>query len=42
MDLPDTLLQPGWRETAKIVNGVSIYLVEAGWEGDPLLILPLR
>ena len=33
------LLQPGWRETRRAVNGVDLHVVEAGREGDPLLIL---
>ena len=39
VDPSDTLLQPGWRETTKIVNGVSLHLVEAGREEDPVLLL---
>ena len=39
MTVSHTLLQPGWRETTKTVNGVSLHVVEAGREGDPLLIL---
>lgn len=34
-----TLLQAGWRETEKLVNGVTLHVVEAGSEGDPLLVL---
>ena len=33
------LLQPGWTETTKLINGVELHVVEAGREGDPLLIL---
>jgi pimeloyl-ACP methyl ester carboxylesterase len=35
----DTLLQPGWRESSRSVNGVTLHLVEAGRPGDPLLLL---
>ena len=34
-----TLLQAGWRETEKIVNGVKLHVVEAGQADDPLLVL---
>lgn len=33
------LLQPGWRETTRTVNGVVLHVVEAGRPGDPLVIL---
>ncbi|WP_419827043.1 alpha/beta fold hydrolase [Sphingomonas sp.] len=33
------LLQPGWREGVRPANGVNLHVVEAGREGDPLLIL---
>ncbi|KAB0682080.1 alpha/beta fold hydrolase [Aureimonas leprariae] len=36
---PDVLLQPGWRESRKVVNGLSLHVVEAGREGGPLLVL---
>jgi epoxide hydrolase 4 len=35
----DTLLQDGWRETTKSVNGVTLHVVEAGRPGRPLLVL---
>jgi pimeloyl-ACP methyl ester carboxylesterase len=35
----DTLLQPGWREGVRTVNGLDLHVVEAGDPGDPLLIL---
>ena len=34
-----SLLEPGWRETRKTINGVTLHIVEAGREGDPLLVL---
>jgi pimeloyl-ACP methyl ester carboxylesterase len=34
-----SLLQAGWSETTRQVNGVSLHVVEAGRPGDPLLIL---
>lgn len=37
--MSDTLLQPGWRETTKTINGLSLHVVEAGRPGDPLLVL---
>ena len=33
------LLQDGWRETTKGINGLSLHIVEAGEPGNPLLIL---
>ncbi len=33
------LLQPGWREFRRRVNGLDLHVVEAGEEGAPLLIL---
>ena len=33
------LLQPGWTESTKAVNGVDLHVVEAGDPADPLLIL---
>lgn len=39
MTRSDSLLQPGWRETTRSVNGVSLHVVEAGRPGDPLLVL---
>lgn len=33
------LLQPGWRERGVPVNGLNLHVVDAGREGDPLLIL---
>ena len=35
----DNLLQPGWREVNRSINGLSLHLVEAGIPGNPLLIL---
>lgn len=35
----DSLLQPGWRESTKTVNGLKLHIVEAGRNGDPLLVL---
>ncbi len=34
-----TLLEPGWREAVRRVNGLDLHVVEAGRTGDPLLIL---
>jgi pimeloyl-ACP methyl ester carboxylesterase len=34
-----TLLQPGWREAMRRVDGVDLHVVEAGDPADPLLIL---
>lgn len=34
-----TLLEPGWREAVRAVNGVDLHVVEAGVPGDPLLLL---
>ena len=36
---PPTLLRPGWRESIRPVNGLDLHVVEAGREGDPLLVL---
>jgi pimeloyl-ACP methyl ester carboxylesterase len=36
---PRSLLQPDWRETRILINDVSLYLVEVGRPGDPLVIL---
>ena len=33
------LLQPGWREATRTINGVELHIVEAGDEAAPLLIL---
>lgn len=33
------LLEPGWRETRKTINGLDLHIVEAGRAGDPLLVL---
>ncbi|KRE40433.1 alpha/beta fold hydrolase [Knoellia sp. Soil729] len=33
------LLEPGWRESVRSVNGVDLHVVEAGAEGAPLLVL---
>lgn len=33
------LLESGWRETRKTINGVSLHIVEAGNAGDPVVIL---
>lgn len=35
----ENLLQPGWRETTRQINGVDLHVVEAGEEGAPLLVL---
>ncbi len=37
--MPETLLQHGWRETTRSINGVNLHVVEAGDEDAPLLIL---
>ena len=37
--MADDLLQPGWRETTRRVNGVTLHVVEAGDAGAPLLVL---
>ena len=39
MPTTETLLQDGWRETTRTVNGLKLHVVEAGEEGRPLLIL---
>ena len=39
MPTPETLLQHGWSESTKTVNGLNLHVVEAGDEGAPLLIL---
>ncbi|MDR7036146.1 pimeloyl-ACP methyl ester carboxylesterase [Methylobacterium sp. BE186] len=39
MTEPSPLLQPGWRDTARTINGLSLHVVEAGRPGDPLLVL---
>lgn len=39
MSAPETLLQHGWRESTKSINGVNLHVVEAGDAGKPLLIL---
>jgi len=33
------LLQPGWRDTPRTINGLDLHLVEAGDPGKPLVIL---
>lgn len=33
------MLESGWRETRKMINGVSLHIVEAGDAGDPVVIL---
>ncbi|MFW5471343.1 alpha/beta fold hydrolase [Knoellia sp. CPCC 206435] len=33
------LLDPGWRDGVRSVNGVDLHVVEAGDEGDPVLLL---
>ena len=33
------LLQPGWTETTKRINGLNLHIVEAGDPGAPLLVL---
>ena len=35
----ESLLQTGWREATRSINGVSLHIVEAGQVGDPLLLL---
>ncbi|WP_152044734.1 alpha/beta fold hydrolase [Aureimonas psammosilenae] len=35
----DQLMQPGWRQTRRHVNGVDLHVVEAGNPDDPLLVL---
>jgi len=35
----ETLLQEGWREARRIINGLSLHIVEAGRAGDPVLVL---
>lgn len=37
--MSDDLLRPGWRATKRAVNGVTLHVVEAGREGDPVVIL---
>lgn len=37
--MAETLLQPGWRESARTVNGMTLHVVEAGEPGNPLLVL---
>ncbi|MGI4940965.1 MAG: alpha/beta fold hydrolase, partial [Janthinobacterium lividum] len=39
MSNPETLLQHGWRESTRSVNGVNLHVVEAGDAGRPLLLL---
>jgi pimeloyl-ACP methyl ester carboxylesterase len=39
MSASQSLLQPGWRDTRKTVNGVTLHVVEAGRAEDPLVIL---
>ena len=39
MSASETLLQHGWRESTKSINGVNLHVVEAGDAGKPLLIL---
>lgn len=39
MSNPETLLQHGWREFTRSVNGVNLHVVEAGDAGRPLLLL---
>lgn len=39
MTEPQRLLQSGWRETNRTINGLSLHVVEAGRAGDPLLLL---
>lgn len=39
MPEPATLLQPGWRESHRTVNGLTLHIVEAGRDDDPALIL---
>lgn len=33
------LMEPGWRETTRAINGIELHVVEAGNPGRPLLIL---
>ena len=39
MTRPQTLLQDGWRESVRVVNGVTPHVVQVGDEGAPLLVL---
>ena len=39
MTEPSRLLEPGWRESRRTISGLSLHVVEAGREGDPLLML---
>lgn len=39
MTSTETLLQHGWRESIKTINGLNLHVVEAGEAGQPLLIL---
>jgi len=34
-----SLLKPGWRHSRKMINGVSLHMVEAGEAGRPLILL---
>jgi pimeloyl-ACP methyl ester carboxylesterase len=39
MTAAQTLLEHGWRESTKAINGLNLHVVEAGKAGQPLLIL---
>ena len=39
MSTTETLLQHGWREATRTINGVNLHVVEAGDAGKPLLVL---
>ncbi len=39
MSATETLLQHGWREAIRAMNGVNLHVVEAGEAGRPLLVL---
>jgi pimeloyl-ACP methyl ester carboxylesterase len=39
MNEPKSLLEPGWRESIRSINGLHLHVVEAGEPGKPLLIL---
>ena len=34
-----TLLQPGWRESTRTIDGLALHVVEAGEQGRPVVIL---
>lgn len=37
--MSENLLQPGWRESTRRINGLDLHVVEAGEDGAPLLVL---